>query len=116
MVCLGGASQRACCGESPTETGQLTQSGQDGGRAASRHRFHHPSIARAPGSYRAALTDTIKALVTLVTGGVLFAGFSGRAAVLHNIEAYTAFCGYVTTREFGCGLHGSVKSLTSYRQ
>jgi hypothetical protein len=51
----------------------------------------------------------IKALVTLVTGGVLFAGFSGRAAVLHNIAACTAFCGYVTTREFGCGLHRSVK-------
>jgi hypothetical protein len=62
VVCLGGASQRVFCGERPTETGQLTQSGQDGGRAASRHRFHHPSIARdnvglrysmtAPGSYR----------------------------------------------------------------
>ena len=53
----------------------------------------------------------IKALVTLVTGGVLFAEFSGRAAVLHNIAACTAFCGYVTTREFGCGPHRSVKKF-----
>jgi hypothetical protein len=52
----------------------------------------------------------IKALVTLVTGGVLFAG-SGRAVVLHNIAACTAFCGYVTTPGFGCGLHRSVKKF-----
>jgi hypothetical protein len=53
----------------------------------------------------------IKALVTLVTGGALFAGFSGRAVVLHNIAACTALCGYVTTRGFGFGLDRSVKKF-----